>query len=69
MTHNQRVELALQFILCQTTLEDCHKHEQIQHQLRACGMELRKDAGGYWVFCGGERYTVRCLMDLVRLLR
>ena len=73
-TPQQRIDLAREFILCKSTLDECLHHEQIRFQLKAAGFELMcvGETGGQKLFsvkCGGDEYPVTSVADLLQLLR
>lgn len=69
MKRQERIEMAIDFILAQRTLEECFRHEQIRHQLRAVGITMKKAGDLYFVREKGDEVPIRNLMALIEFLR
>lgn len=71
-TPQWRIDFAKEFVLAQRDLESCFTHAQIQHQLKAAGIELKKylrgDSAVYSVVHDGEEHQLRNVKDLVQYL-
>ncbi|MDE2107414.1 MAG: hypothetical protein KGL39_60015 [Patescibacteria group bacterium] len=68
-TPQQRLDMAREFILCKSTLDECLHHEQIRFQLKAAGFELVKTGDKFFVKCGGDEYPASSVADLLQLIR